>query len=55
MVSIKLLTDGNNKKDKDKEESIFSDQKVEPKWEEDIKEEKSCQFHDSEYVEFWVQ
>ena len=43
MVIIKI--------DQQQEKSIFDDQKVE--WrEEDIKEEKSSQFHDSEHVEF---
>ena len=40
MVYVKLITYyGNNKKDENKEDSIFTDQKVEHR-EEDMKEEK---------------
>ena len=47
----KLVQPGNNKKYENKDDSIFTDQKVERR-EEDITEKESSQLHDIECVEF---
>ena len=47
----KLVQPSNNKKYENKEDSIFTDQKVERR-EKDIKEKESTQLHDTECVEF---
>ena len=47
----KLVQPGNNKKYENKDDSIFTDQKVELR-EEDITERESFQLHDIEFVEF---
>ena len=47
----KIVQPGNNKKYENKDDSIFTDQKVERR-EEDIKEKENSQLHDIECVEF---
>ena len=47
----KIVQPGNNKKYENKDDSIFTDQKVE-RIEEDIKGKKSSQHHDIDCVEF---